>query len=175
MSQRTLKLISNSSAAIDINQRLTLKAFFDLLRPHKEAIQSAKEILKELSHLFASGDHVAYDKCEDTIDYLIDISATYCKFQVLIKQSDSLPLAVVPIRLTLLTALLDANALIAKLKELLIVFSEASGTSLFQSSEQLHEIENELDALEEQNDNILDQIKIFEDNARFKERGYSLS
>ncbi len=175
MSQGTLKLISNCSAAKESKQRLTLKVFLDLLRPHIGAIQSAQEALKELSHPFASGDCVMFDECEDTLDYLIDISATYRQFQVLIKQSDTLPLAVVPIRLTLLTALLDANTQIAKLKGLLIVFSEVSGTSLFQSSEQLHEIEHELDALQEQNDHILDQIKIFEDNARFKEREYSLA
>src|SRR5260221_9677002 len=162
MGQRTLKLISNCSAAKEIQQRLSLKAFFDLLRPYIEAIQSTQETLKELSHPFSSGDHVMYDECEDTIDYLINIATTYRQFQVLIKQSDALPLAVVPIRLTLLTALLDTNAQIAKLKQLIIVFSEASGTSLIQSSEQLHEIKRELDALEEQNDHILDQIKIFE-------------
>ncbi len=131
MSQRTFKLISNCSAAKESKQRLKLKVFFDLLRPHIGAIQSAQEVLKELSHPFTSGDRVMLDECEDTIDYLIDISATYCQFQVLIKQSDTLPLAVVPIRLTLLTALLDANAQIAKLKGLLFGFSEESGTVCF--------------------------------------------
>ncbi len=96
MSQRTFKLISNCSAAKESKQRLKLKVFFDLLRPHIGAIQSAQEVLKELS-----------------------------------KQSDTLPLAVVPIRLTLLTALLDANAQIAKLKGLLFGFSEESGTVCF--------------------------------------------
>ncbi len=175
MSRGTLKLINNGSLAKESNQRLTLKVFFDLLRPHIEAIQSAQDVLKELSYPFASGDCVMFDECEDTIDYLIDISIIYRQFQDFIKETDILPLAVVPIRLSLLTALLDANAQLAKLKELLVVFSEASGTSLFQSKEQLHEIEDELGTLQEQNAHILDQIKIFEDNARFKEREYSLA
>jgi hypothetical protein len=175
MNQKPLKLISGSPADKESKRRLTLKVFFDLLRPHREAIKLAQEGLKELTYPFVSGDRVMPDECEEAIDYLIDVSAIYRQFQIIIKQSDTLPLAVVPIRLTLLTILLDANAQIVKLKELLVVLSEASSTSLFQSPKHLYEIECELNALQEQNDQILDQVRVFTDNARFKEREYSMA
>ncbi len=164
----------NRNAAGKSSGRLTLVEFSDLVRPYIEAIATRRDDLSTLKALFTSGERVWDSDCEDAIECLISVNHDTRQFHSCIERSDHLPLPVVPLRLPLLAALEDVEAQIIKLNRLLAALRNDSWTALDQSVEQVFEVKNELEILELKRAEVLDQVSILFDRARFKEREYSM-
>ncbi len=165
----------NRNASGKSSDRLTLVEFSDLVHPYVEAIVIHQDDLSTLRALFTSGEKVWDSDCEDAINYLMTVSHDCRQFHVCIERSDHFPLSVVPLRLPLLTAFEDLEAQITKLNRLLVELRNDSWAALDQPIGQVFEVTNELDILELKGEEILDQIRILFDRARFKEREYSIA
>jgi hypothetical protein len=155
--------------------RLGLAEFSDHVRHHVDTIISSQDTLRALKTLFNSGDQVWPAECEDVIECLTYMSKQNRMVDNFIRRSNHLPLAVVPLRLPLIMVLLDEDTQIAKLKRLLVVLRNEGWTTLDQPVEQLIDIKDELDVLLVKSNDVLDQIGILLDRARFKEREYSIA
>ena len=92
-----------------------------------------------------------------------------------IERSDRFPLAVVALRLPLFSVLADVEAQIIELNRLIIALCDDSQTTLDQSVQQVFEIENKIVLLELKSNEVLDEVAILLDRARFKEREYSIA
>lgn len=154
--------------------RLGLAEFSDRVRSHLKVIISTQDRLRSLKTIFISGDRVWPAECEDVIECLNQMRVQGRSFHTFIERSNSLPLAVVPLRLNLIMALQEADAQIAKLDRLLIVLRNESWIVLDQPVEQLLDIKREMEILLVKNDEVLSQVSILLDRARFKEREYSI-
>lgn len=155
--------------------RSRLHEFNSRVRSHIEAIISTQDTLRSLKTLFSSGDRVWPAEYEDVIECLTQMHAQERKFLTFIERSNHLPLAVVPLRLPLLMALNDVEAQIAKLNRLLVLLRNESWIVLDQPVEHLLDAKQELDILQVQIDDVLDEVRILLDSARFKEREFSIA
>ncbi len=173
MRRRTLTLVSNPSAGRVQPTRLTRDEFFDRMQPYIDKFSFLCETLDILSSSFVVGGRVMIEECEGVIECAIEISHVCSQLKELIKRPD-IPLALLPIRLPLLTALIDASASVAKLEKLLYIFLDRCSTSLVQPTEERIEIASDLNALQGQIEQILAQVKDLKDQARFQEQKYSL-
>lgn len=153
--------------------RLRLVEFYNRVRNYVKTIISILDTLRTIKTIFNSGDRVWPDQCEDAIECLTQMSEQSREFHAFIKRSNHLPLAVVPLRLPLIMALQDADAQIAKLNRFLVVFRNEGWITLDQPVEQLLDIKREMEILLVKNDEVLSQVSILLDRARFKEREYS--
>lgn len=155
--------------------RLKLADFNDRVRNHEKAIISIRASLSSLKRKFNSEDRVLPAEFRDTIECLALLRLESQKFHAFIERSNYLPLAVVPLRLPLLMALQEIETLITKLNLLLIALRNDSWTTLVQPVEQIFEVNNNLGQLDLKSEEILDEIGILLDKARFKEREYSVA
>lgn len=154
--------------------RLGLAEFNDRVRSYEKVIISTQDTLGSLKALIGSGDQIWPAECEDVIECLSLMRVQGRRFHTFIERSNHLPLAVVPLRLPLIMVLQDVDAQIAKLKLLLVVLRNEGWIVLDQPVEQLLEIKREMDILLVKNDEVLGQVSILLDRARFKEREYSM-
>ena len=155
--------------------RLELADFNDYVRDHEKAILSTRDTLRFLKTKFNSEDRVWPAEFQDVIECLNLLRLESRKFHAFIERSNHLPLAVVPLRLPLLMALQDIEAQITTLNWLLVALLNDSWTSLVQSVEKIFEVKTTLGTLDLKSEEILDQIGILLDRARFKEREYSIA
>lgn len=153
--------------------RLGLAKFSDHVRNQVDIIISSQDTLRTFKILVNSGDSIWPAECEDMIKVLTSMAEQNRKFHNYIRRTDQLPLAVVPLRLPLIMVLLDEYTQIAKLKRLLVILRNESWTMLDWPVEQLLDINNELDVLLENINEVLGEVGILLDRARFKERQYS--
>ncbi len=154
--------------------RLGLAEFNDRVRSYEKAIISTQDTLGSLKTLISSEDRVRPAECEDVIECLTLMRVQSRRFHTFIERSNHLPLAVVPLRLPLIMVLQDADSQIAKLNRLLVVLRNEGWIVLDQPVEQLLVIKHEMDILLVKNDEVLDQVSILLDRARFKEREYNM-
>lgn len=154
--------------------RLGLAEFNDRVRSYEKAIISTRDTLGSLKTLISSEDRVRPAECEDVIECLTLMRVQSRRFHTFIERSNHLPLAVVPLRLPLIMVLQDADSQIAKLNRLLVVLRNEGWIVLDQPVEQLLVIKHEMDILLVKNDEVLDQVSILLDRARFKEREYNM-
>jgi len=175
MSKRANISVWNRNAARISSHRLTLAEFSDLVHPYVEAIRSKQDKLTTFRELFSSRERIWDSDCEATIESLTDVCRACRELHTCIVRSDHFPLSVVPLRFTLLSMLDDVEAQIFELNQLIVALSLDSQVALDQSAQQVFEIKDKLIVLESKYKEVLTEIAILLDRARFKEREYNIA
>lgn len=155
------------------SERLSLDEFALRLRRHIWAIANAQESLLPLREVFDSGRRVWPAACSEIIQRLTASSEHGRRFHASLENSMNLPLAVVPLRLSLLVTLKNRELQITKLCQLLAVLRDKGKVALSQPAEDRYTILRELDVLIQYSAQAVQQAEELLSRARERERDYS--
>lgn len=149
--------------------RLDLTGFFDLLVKYNAIIRNTQQELRAIGALFFSRQPIlSPSDLEKALECLDQIDEWSRRFHTSIRQSIQLPLVVIPLRLPLLMALLDVQAQVAKLKQLVAMQREALWSSLYPTAEQRVAIQQSTEKLRLHCNEVLEQMDILKDKLRYE-------
>ncbi|SRR5260221_10381792 len=170
-----------SEEANTLSGRLELTDFSELSHSYTVAISTALDTLRSIDALSHPEQQIWPSEFEKAIKCLGSIGE-YCReFHAFIEHSGSLPLAVIPLRLSLLIALKDVDVKVPQLKLLFAALREVIWVTLYPPFEQRLVIQRELEELQLDCEEVLDQVNILlndlqyeKDRSRFEKRIYSV-
>jgi hypothetical protein len=155
--------------------RLKLSDFNDHVRNHEKVLIVTRDALRSRKQVLSSGDRVFPADFRDMMEYVTLLQQESRNFYDFIERSNHLPLAVVSLRLPLIMILQEIETMSTSINWLLANLRNESWTTLVLPVEQLFEVNNKLGLLDFKSDEVLDEIGVLLDRARFKEREYSVA
>lgn len=93
-----------------MHERATLQEFAALLQPYRESVQAAEDLLSDLSALHREGGVLTVQERVDLLRALAALAKVYEGCLTVVGATNDVPLALVPERLDLLDALVEAEA-----------------------------------------------------------------
>lgn len=150
--------------------RLKLDDFLELAREHQSGIVSALRSVARVYELFSQKEDIWSDQCTYATTLLSTVSRPVKELSKLLETTDQLPIAVVTIRHRLLLTLQNVDEQVHLLSRLISAFATICQTPSRQMIKQRQEILWKVEKLLQNGEDILQQIDILFDQARFQER-----
>ena len=148
-------------------ERITLQQFATQFQLHRERIQTASQSIETVLTWVWEGDTLTWRERKEMLATLTALTGTYDTFLAGIEQSAPLPLAVIPLRLPLITALIEAKEGMRSLASL--VREVYLGGSLITLS-QVQTVEQAIEYVQQRNKAVTDAAIQLMDRARFTAR-----